>query len=69
MKRKAWVSVFSVFAAALVFLPAAAYGMEANEIPQTGGGQGTIYGVIVMVAAAVALVVLAVVSIWKRKKK
>ena len=47
--------------------PLAASGEMPDGIAETGGGSGTVYGIILMAVAGIALIVLAVMAIQKRK--
>lgn len=69
MKRKTRLNIFCMLTIVVwTAFPSAASGEMPYGIAETGGGSGTVYGIILMAVAGIALIVLAVMAIQKRKK-
>ena len=69
MKRKTRLNIFCMLTIVVwTAFPLAASGEMPDGIAETGGGSGTVYGIILMAVAGIALIVLAVMAIQKRKK-
>lgn len=69
MKRKTRLNIFCMLTFVVwTAFPSAASGEMPDGIAETGGGSGTVYGIILMAVAGIALIVLAVMAIQKRKK-